>query len=76
MIEVEEHDHSPCSVQASPTCNPGQSQGNLFEHGTEIQGRSRARSKILFLSEDGATAGGVYLWMSREDAERFYTDDW
>jgi heme-degrading monooxygenase HmoA len=29
--------------------------------------------KYFLLSEDGATAGGVYLWESREDAERFYT---
>ena len=28
------------------------------------------------LSEDGQTAGGVYLWSSRDDAERLYTDDW
>ncbi len=32
--------------------------------------------KYYLLSEDGATAGGVYLWRSREDAERLYTDDW
>jgi hypothetical protein len=28
------------------------------------------------LSQDGDTAGGVYLWKSREDAERLYTEDW
>jgi hypothetical protein len=28
------------------------------------------------LSEDGTTAGGVYLFNSREDAERLYTDEW
>ncbi len=32
--------------------------------------------KYYLLSEDGATAGGVYLWKSREAAERLYTDDW
>jgi hypothetical protein len=32
--------------------------------------------KYYLLSEDGATAGGVYLWRSREDAEGLYTDDW
>jgi hypothetical protein len=32
--------------------------------------------KYYLLSEDGATAGGVYLWKSREDAERLYTNDW
>lgn len=32
--------------------------------------------KYYLLSEDGSTAGGVYLWESRERAEQFYTDDW
>ena len=32
--------------------------------------------KHYLLSEDGATAGGVYLWNSREEAEALYTDAW
>ena len=32
--------------------------------------------KYYLLSEDGGTAGGVYLWKSRGDAERLYTDEW
>lgn len=32
--------------------------------------------KYYLLSDDGATAGGAYLWRSREDAERMYTPDW
>jgi hypothetical protein len=32
--------------------------------------------KYYLLSQDGGTAGGVYLWKSREDAERLYTDEW
>ena len=32
--------------------------------------------KIYVLSEDGATAGGVYLWNSRREAEAMYTDAW
>ena len=32
--------------------------------------------KYHLLSEDGATAGGVYLWKSREAAEQLHTDDW
>ena len=31
--------------------------------------------KYYLLSEDGGTAGGVYLWQSREDAESLYTKD-
>jgi hypothetical protein len=32
--------------------------------------------KHYLLSEDGTTAGGVYLWKSRADAETMYTDAW
>jgi hypothetical protein len=32
--------------------------------------------KCYLLSEDGGTAGGVYLWTSRSDAEQLFTDDW
>jgi hypothetical protein len=40
---------------------------------TKVKGLIR---KYYLLSEDGATAGGVYLWQSREAAEQLYTDDW
>lgn len=39
----------------------------------KIQGLIR---KYYLLSEDGAKAGGVYLFNSRKDAERLYTDEW
>ncbi len=32
--------------------------------------------KYYILSEDGQTAGGIYLWESREAAERVYDEDW
>lgn len=32
--------------------------------------------KYYILSQDGTSAGGVYLWSSREDAERLYTEEW
>ena len=32
--------------------------------------------KYYLLSDDGATAGGAYLWNSREEAERMYTPEW
>jgi hypothetical protein len=32
--------------------------------------------KHYLLSEDGATAGGVYLWNSKAEAEALYTDAW
>lgn len=32
--------------------------------------------KNYFLTEDGMRAGGVYLWASRQAAERVYTPEW
>jgi hypothetical protein len=32
--------------------------------------------KAYVLSDDGGTAGGVYLWNSRREAEAMYTDAW
>ncbi len=39
----------------------------------EVDGLIR---KYYILSADGGTGGGVYLWKSRESAERLYTVDW
>ena len=38
-----------------------------------VQGLLR---KTYVLSEDGQTAGGVYLWNSRPEAEAMYTEAW
>lgn len=32
--------------------------------------------KNYWMSEDGARAGGIYVWDSRADADRLYTDEW
>lgn len=32
--------------------------------------------KYYFVSPEGDKAGGIYLWQSRDDAERVYTEDW
>lgn len=32
--------------------------------------------KNYFLTEDGMRAGGVYVWESRQAAERMYTPEW
>jgi len=39
----------------------------------EVKGLIR---KYYLLSEDGGTAGGVYLWKSRDDAERIFNGEW
>ena len=32
--------------------------------------------KCYVLSEDGRTAGGIYFWKTRADADALYTDSW
>jgi hypothetical protein len=32
--------------------------------------------KNYILSHDGGTAGGMYLWNSQAEAERFYSHEW
>jgi len=49
----------------------------LFENGTDnyrtVPGLIR---KYYLLSNDGRTAGGVYLWESQEKAADFYNQEW
>ena len=42
----------------------------------KYQGVKGLFRKVYVLSEDGLTAGGVYLWNSRADAEAMYTEAW
>jgi Putative mono-oxygenase ydhR len=32
--------------------------------------------KVYVLSQDGSTAGGIYLWNSRAEADATYTESW
>lgn len=42
----------------------------------KYQGLAGLVRKHYVLSSDGRTAGGVYLWNSRADADALYTDSW
>lgn len=42
----------------------------------KYQGLTGLIRKYYFIVPDGTRAGGVYLWQSREDADRLYTDEW
>lgn len=42
----------------------------------KYQGVKGLRRKHYVLSEDGCTAGGVYLWNSKAEAEALYTQAW
>jgi hypothetical protein len=40
------------------------------------QGLSGLLRKHYLLSEDGLTAGAVYVWESRAEAEKLYSSEW
>ena len=42
----------------------------------KYQGVAGLYRKSYVLSEDGRTAGGIYLWNSRAEAEAMYTESW
>jgi len=43
---------------------------------SKYKGMSGLIRKYYFVSQEGTKAGGVYLWKSREDADRLYTEEW
>jgi hypothetical protein len=42
----------------------------------KYQGMPGLIRKYYFLTPDGTKAGGIYLWQSRDDADRLYTNEW
>ena len=55
---------------------PEQARDIFLSTAPRYQGMPGLIRKYYLLAADGGTAGGVYLWRSREDAERVYTEDW
>lgn len=42
----------------------------------KYQGLPGLLRKYYFLTPEGTKAGGIYLWDSRENADRMYTEEW
>jgi hypothetical protein len=59
---------------------PGKSRDEILEDAKHTLQRWRANPELLrkhyLLSEDGHEGGGVYLWPSREAAERGHNAEW
>jgi Putative mono-oxygenase ydhR len=55
---------------------PAQAKETFLGSAPKYQGMPGLIRKYYWLSEDGCRAGGIYLWASRQDAERVYTDEW
>lgn len=53
-----------------------QAQATFLSTAPKYQGMPGLIRKYYFLSEDGTKAGGIYLWASRQDADRVYTEAW
>jgi len=53
-----------------------EAQGIFLSTAPKYQGVQGLLRKTYVLSQDRATAGGVYLWRSRPEAEAMYTDSW
>lgn len=43
---------------------------------SKYQGLPGLLRKNYFMTEDGARAGGIYVWATRADADRVYTTEW
>ena len=53
-----------------------EAQTTFLSTAPKYQGMPGLIRKYYFLSEDGAKAGGIYLWESRAHAEQVYTEAW
>jgi hypothetical protein len=49
--------------------------GKFREAVPEYEAKTALETKAFTISDDGEF-GGIYLWSTRRDAERFYSDDW
>jgi hypothetical protein len=54
----------------------GEARATFLSTAPNYQGMPGLIRKYYFLSEDGAKAGGIYLWQSRSHAEKVYTEEW
>lgn len=53
-----------------------QARETFLSTASKYKGMSGLIRKYYFVSQEGTKAGGVYLWESREDADRVYTEEW
>ena len=54
----------------------GEARSIFLSTAPTYQGVAGLVRKCYVLSEDGSTAGGIYLWNSRAEADVMYSDSW
>ena len=55
---------------------PDDARERFLASAPSYQGLPGLHRKYYLRTADGVGGGGVYLWESREDADRVYTDEW
>jgi hypothetical protein len=53
-----------------------QARDTFLSTAPKYQGMPGLIRKYYYLSPEGDKAGGIYLWQSRADADRVYTEAW
>jgi hypothetical protein len=64
------------SFRLSKPLTPDEARRIFLSTAPTYRGVHSLLRKHYVLSEDGATAGGVYFWKSRAEAEAMYTPSW
>jgi hypothetical protein len=64
------------SFRLTDPITPDEARAHFLSTAPTYQGVAGLVRKHYVLSEDGGTAGGIYLWNSRAEADALYTDSW
>jgi hypothetical protein len=70
------NDYRHHHVSVAEADDTGRGTKHVPEHCSDVSGRSCLFRKYYYLSQDGNTLGGIYLWNSRAEAEAMYTESW
>ncbi len=70
------HDHRRLHLRLPKPLSVAEATATFESTAPKYQGLAGLLRKNYLPSEDGARAGGVYVWETRADAERVYTADW
>jgi hypothetical protein len=64
------------TFQLPKPITPEEARSIFLSTAPKYQGVAGLIRKCYVLSQDGNTAGGVYLWNSRAEADAMYTESW
>ena len=76
MEEENTHDCDLCDVSSRRDDNARRDLQTFQATAPNALGLAGLLRKNYWLSEDGERAGGIYVWESREVADKIYTPEW